>query len=120
MNESNKDMKKETNTHMENYFGSNNSEIADDAIDNIIILNDEAGNDAEFEFLDLIEYEGDEYVILLPVEDDDEASEVVILRLEAIDNSDEESYLSVDDDDKLQAIFEIFKSKFRDQFNFVD
>ena len=31
-------------------------------LDNIIILNDEDGNEVEFEFLDLIEYEGEEYV----------------------------------------------------------
>lgn len=33
-------------------------------LDNIIILNDEDGNEVEFEFLDLIEYEGEEYVVL--------------------------------------------------------
>ena len=38
-------------------------------LDNIIILNDEDGNEVEFEFLDLIEYEGEEYVVLLPVEE---------------------------------------------------
>ena len=36
-------------------------------LDNIIVLNDEDGNEVEFEFLDLIEYEGEEYVVLLPV-----------------------------------------------------
>ena len=34
-------------------------------IDNIVILNDEEGNEVQFEFLDLIEYDGEEYVILL-------------------------------------------------------
>lgn len=32
---------------------------------NIIIFNDESGNEAEFEFLDLIPYQGQEYVVLL-------------------------------------------------------
>lgn len=67
----------------------------------------------------MIAYEDEEYVILLPVEESDEASEVVILKLEETDN-DEESYVSVDDEDTLMAVFNIFKDKFKDEFNFVD
>ena len=92
-------------------------------LDNILVLNDEEGNEVEFEFLDLIEYEGEEYVILLPVEDEEEAEEpgeVVILKLEDTENEDEESYVSVEDEDILNAVFEKFKEKFKDDFNFVD
>ena len=94
---------------------NNNEEL-----DNIIVLNDEEGNETEFEFLDLIEYEGDEYVVLLPVEDTDDADEVVILKVEDTESEDEESYVSFDDDDVLNKVFEIFKEKFKDDFNFVD
>ena len=94
---------------------TNNEEL-----DNIIVLNDEEGNEAEFEFLDLIEYEGEEYVVLLPVEEADDAGEVVILKLEDTESEDEESYVSVDDEDILNKVFEIFKEKFKDDFNFVD
>lgn len=92
-------------------------------LDNILTLNDEDGNEVEFEFLDLIEYEGEEYVILLPVEDEEDAEEpgeVVILKLEDTENEDEESYVSVEDEDILNAVFEKFKEKFKDDFNFVD
>ena len=88
--------------------------------DTIIVLNDENGEESQFEFLDLIVYEGEEYVVLLPVEESDEAGEVVILKLEETENDDEESYVSVDDDDTLMAVFNIFKDKFKDEFNFVD
>ena len=94
---------------------TNNEEL-----DNIIILNDEEGNETEFEFLDLIEFEGEEYVVLLPVEESEDAGEVVILKLEDTDSEDEESYVSVDDEDVLNKVFEIFKEKFKDDFNFVD
>lgn len=88
-------------------------------IDNVIILNDENGNPVSFEFLDLIEYDGAEYVVLLPMEED--ADEVVILRLEEVaDDPEVESYVSVEDEDTLNAVFEIFKQKFQDAFNFVD
>jgi uncharacterized protein YrzB (UPF0473 family) len=95
-------------------------------LDNVITLKDEEGNDVNFEFLDLIEYEGEEYVILLPmqeVEEDAEPDEVVILKIEKTEeseNSDEETYVSVEDEDVLNAVFEIFKDKFKDEFNFVD
>ena len=88
--------------------------------DNIVVLNDEEGNECEFEFLDLIEYEGKEYVVLLPTEEDDEAGEVVILKIEPTEDENTEAYASVDDDETLQTLFEIFKEKFKDDFNFVD
>ena len=90
-------------------------------LENLIVLNDENGDDIEFEFLDLIEYDGEEYVVLLPNdEEDDDAGEVVILKLEDTDNEEEESYVSVDDEEVLQAVFDIFKEKFKDEFNFID
>lgn len=93
-------------------------------LDNIVTLKDEDGNDVKFEFLDLIEYEGEEYVVLLPAEEEEaaEPDEVVILQLEkdSDENTEEETYVSVDDENILNAVFEIFKEKFKDEFNFVD
>ena len=92
--------------------------------DNIVTLKDEDGNDVKFEYLDLIEYQGEEYVILLPTEEveDSEPEEVVILQIEkeAQNPDDEETYISVEDENILNAVFEIFKDKFKDEFNFVD
>ena len=89
-------------------------------LDNIVILNDEDGNEIKFEFLDLIELDGEEYVVLLPVseEGEEDEGEVVILQIEDSDdeNSEEESYISVEDEDVLNRVFE----KFKDDFNFVD
>ena len=48
-------------------FDENNGMEED--LDNIIVLNDEDGNDVEFEFLDLIELDSEQYVVLLPVEE---------------------------------------------------
>lgn len=91
-----------------------------DDLDNTIILNDENGEEVAFEFLDLINYMGEEYVILLPKDDSDDAEEVVILKVDESDSEDEEAYTSVDDEEMLQAVFNIFKEKFMDKFNFID
>ncbi|MBR3153067.1 MAG: DUF1292 domain-containing protein [Clostridia bacterium] len=94
----------------------------DEELDNIIVLNDEDGNEVQFEFLDLVEYDQEEYVILLPVteEGEEDLGEVVILKVEDTESEDEDSYVSVDDEEVLNAVFEIFKEKFKDEFNFVD
>ena len=98
-----------------------NNNIPEEELDNIIVLNDENGEEVPFEFLDLIELEGEEYVVLLPVEEDEEdAGEVVILKVEDTDSEEEESYVSVDDEEILNKVFEMFKEKFKDEFNFID
>lgn len=100
----------------ENYEG--------EELDNIVILNDEDGNEVKFEFLDLVEVDEEEYVVLLPVseEGEEEEGEVVILKIEDNDdqNSEEESYVSVEDEEILNKVFDIFKEKFKDDFDFVD
>ena len=99
----------------------NNPEVEED--ENIISLNDENGNEVSFEFLDLIEYDSEQYVVLLPLEDlEDDNGEVVILKLEDSEGEDEdlESYVSVDDENILKEVFKIFKEKFKDEFNFQD
>lgn len=100
----------------ENYEG--------EELDNIVILNDEDGNEVKFEFLDLVELDEEEYVVLLPVseEGEEEEGEVVILKVEDNDDEDseEESYVSIEDEETLNKVFEIFKEKFKDDFDFVD
>lgn len=91
-----------------------------DKLDNIITLKDENGNDTPFEFLDVIEYEGEEYVILLPTDiPDGKSGVVVILKVESSEG-DEEAYVGVEDQEALDAVFEIFKEKFKDEFAFED
>ena len=101
---------------MEENFGG-------EELDNIISLNDENGNEVKFEFLDLIELDDEQYVVLLPVleEGDEDDGEVVILKVEDTDeDSEEESYVSVENEETLMKVFNIFKDKFKDEFDFVD
>ena len=97
--------------------------MEDEELDNIIVLNDENGNEVKFEFLDLVELDDEEYEVLLPVseEGEEDEGEVVILKLEDTDeDSDEESYVGVEDEEILNKVFAIFKEKYKDEFNFVD
>ena len=97
--------------------------MEDEELDNIIRLNDEDGNEVQFEFLDLVELDNEEYVVLLPVTDEgeDEEGHLVILKLEDTDDeSEEESYIGIEDEEILNKVFSIFKEKYKDEFNFVD
>ena len=94
--------------------------MEDEELDNIIVLNDEQGNEVQFEFLDLVELDNEEYVVLLPVTDEGEEDEgeVVILKLEDTDEDSEgESYVGVEDEEILNQVFSIFKEKYKDEFN---
>lgn len=82
---------------------------------NLISLTDEEGNEVEFELIDSVDYEGKEYLILLPPED--EAAEVVILEVEPHADGTE-SFLTVNNDTTLYAVYEIFKERFKDIFTF--
>ena len=120
----------ELNKKFDELFGTLSTEDGDldilpdtddlDNLDNTIILNDENGNEVLFEFLDLIEYDCEEYVVLMPKDESDDAGEVVILKVDETDSEDEETYTSVDDEETLQAVFNIFREKFKDEFNFED
>lgn len=81
----------------------------------ILTLTDENGNDVDFEYMDSIEYEGKEYLVLIPVED--ESGEIVILEIKPVDE-ETENYLAVENEDVLNAVFGIFKEKYKDVLNF--
>ena len=97
--------------------------MENEELDNIIILNAEQGYEVIFEFLDLVELDEEEYVVLLPVseEGEEDEGEVVILKLEDTEeDSEEESYVGVENEEILNKVFAIFKEKYKDEFNFVD
>ena len=83
----------------------------------ILTLTDENGQDVNFEYLDCIEYEGVEYLVLMPEDEEDDS--VVILEVEPVDE-EVENYLAVEDEAVLNAVFAIFKEKFKDGIEFED
>ena len=83
----------------------------------ILTLTDENGADVEFEYLDCIEYQGKEYLILMPIEE--ESNEIVILEVEPVDE-ETENYLAVSDEAVLDAVYAIFKERYADILSFED
>lgn len=80
--------------------------------ENIIVLKDDEGNEVEFEYLDLIQRDDKEYIVLYPLdqEEDEEEGEVVILEV-VQDESGEEEYLFIEDEAELFSVFEEFQQR---------
>jgi uncharacterized protein YrzB (UPF0473 family) len=95
---------------------SNKDEEMQDELDNMIVLTDDEGNDVEFEWLDTIQMNGQTYVVVLPTEDDTE--EVVILKMEQED--DEDTFVGLEDEEEVNAVFEEFKEKNKENFEFEE
>ena len=83
----------------------------------ILTLTDDNGNDVDFEYLDSIEYSGKEYLVLMPMEE--EATEIVILEIEPVDEENE-NYLPIEDEAVLNAVYGLFKDKYKDVLTFGD
>ncbi len=83
----------------------------------ILTLTDDKGNETNFEYLDCIEYQGKEYLVLIPAEE--EALQIVIMEVEPVDEENE-NYLAVEDEDTLNAVYAIFKERYKDVLTFAD
>ncbi len=98
-----------------------NNEILDTELEEegsgILTLTDENGNDTDFEYLDCIEYQSKEYLVLMPA--DQAATEIIILEVEPVDEENE-NYLSVSDEGILNAVYDIFKERYKDILTFED
>ena len=94
-----------------------NNEILMEEEESILTLTDENGEDMEFEYLDCIEYQGTEYLVLMPA--DEESNEIVILQIQPVDEENE-NYLAVEDEAVLDAVYNIFKERYKDVLTFAD
>lgn len=83
----------------------------------ILTLTDDQGNDVDFEYLDCLEYQGKEYLVLMPF--DSPNTEIVIMEIEPVDEENE-NYLAVEDEKVLNAVYGIFKEKYQDILTFED
>ena len=78
--------------------------------DSIVTLTDDEGNDIDFLLLDVVEYNGGDYLILLPLsEEEDEEDNVLILKAEQTEEG--ETYTGIEDEALLNAVFDLFNEQ---------
>ena len=88
--------------------------------DDLVVLIDEDGSEVEFEHLDTIEMNDKEYVVLLPFNEteteEQDVDEVVILKIEH-NAGGEDSFVSVENDDELNSVFEEFRNRMEEEYD---
>lgn len=94
-----------------------NEELLQEEESSLLTLTDENGVETEFEYLDCITYNEIEYLVLIPADED--ANEIVILEVQPVDEENE-NYAAVEDEAILDAVYDIFKERFKDVLNFED
>ena len=92
-----------------------NEELLQEEESSLLTLTDENGDDVTFEYLDCIEYNGVEYLVLMPEESD----EIVILEVQPVDEENE-NYVAVENEDILDTVYGIFKERYKDVLQFED
>lgn len=75
---------------------------------NVVEISDENGNVTQCEVYDVIDYEGKSYALLLPLDEDDEDAELIVL--EYIEEGDECYFQSIDDEKEFDAVCEYIQS----------
>lgn len=76
-----------------------------------ITIEDDEGNEFELEHLGTVELDGEEYMVFLPADMDENDPDYgfIILKVEEVDG--EEQFVSVDDDDELQRVYDYYLEK---------
>lgn len=76
-----------------------------------ITLTDDEGNEFELEYLDTIEYQGNVYMAFFPTleeGEDEDSEEYGLIILRCVDSNGEEMLESVDDENELDAVYNLF------------
>ena len=94
-----------------------NEELLQEEESSLITLTDDNGVETTFEYLDCIVYQGKEYLVMIPAEED--ANEIVILEIQPVDEENE-NYLAVEDEAVLDAVYNIFKDRYQEVLTFAD
>lgn len=89
------------------------NQLRDDELDFTVKITDTDGITAEYEFLDIVNYEDTEYAVLDPM---DGEGYVDIFRIIYINGK--EHYRRETDGDILERVFDIFRIKNEDEFDF--
>lgn len=84
-----------------------------------IELEDMKGNKVKFELLDVVPYNDTDYLAVVPAEGDDDDM-IQIYRIEPNLEDDTETYLGLDSEEELNAVYEEFKKRNKDLYELED
>lgn len=92
-----------------------------DEMDSTIVLTDEEGNEIEFELLDVVPYNGNEYIAIVPTDETREDSDMVQLyRIVPDEDGETETYVGLETEEELDAVYDEFQKRNEFLFDFAD
>lgn len=85
--------------------------MADEYGSDYITIVDEDGTEYELEVLTTIEYNGAEYLAVVPALDADEAADLEVSILKSEEEDGEPLLCAVEDEEELQAVYDLIMDK---------
>lgn len=86
-------------------------------IDKVVVLSDDMGNEVEIEYIDSVSFDGKDYAMFMPLENDDD--EVIIMQYDNV-SDDYDSFIPVTDPEIMQAVYDLLREKYKDELQKLD
>ena len=95
-----------------------NKDVMQEENQNILELVAEAGNTVPVEHLDTVQIDGEDYIVCIPYnEEEEEVTEIVLFKIDKAAES-EDCLSQVVDENLAERIYQEFKKRNADQFDF--
>ena len=87
--------------------------MMDEELDDVLILVDEEDQEHPFEVIDMVEVDGNQYAVLVPLEEGAEEDEAIILKI-VLDENGEEVLYDIEDDEEWEKVVDIWNDSLED------
>ena len=86
---------------------ANEKEMLDEELDDVLILVDEEEQEHPFQMIDMVEVDGNQYAVLVPLEEGSDEDEAIILKI-VLDENGEEVLYDIEDDEEWEKVVDIW------------
>ena len=81
--------------------------LMEEELDDVLILVDEEDQEHPFQMIDMVEVDGSQYAVLVPLEEGSDEDEAIILKI-VLDENGEEVLYDIEDDDEWEKVVDIW------------
>jgi uncharacterized protein YrzB (UPF0473 family) len=81
--------------------------MVDEEMDDVLILIDEEEQEHPFQMIDMVEVDGSQYAVLVPLEEGSDEEEAIILKI-VVDENGEEVLYDIEDDEEWEKVVDIW------------
>lgn len=81
--------------------------MMEEEMDDVLILVDEENQEHPFQMIDMVEVDGSQYAVLVPLEEGSDEDEAIILKI-VLDENGEEVLYDIEDDEEWEKVVDIW------------